>query len=76
MNPDKIEDITGWGYQADLSKLELMAAELEQLNFQCDFLPTPMIGEVLGRVKGLVDEYNIEFAQRIGDLFPCVDSLK
>ena len=71
LNPDKIEDVTDWGYQADLSKLELMAAELEQLNFQCDFLPTPVIGGVLGRVKGLVDEYNIEFAQRIATSFPA-----
>ena len=70
LNPDKIGDVTDWGYQADLSKLELMAAELEQLNFQCDFLPTPMIGEVLGRVKGLIDEYNVEFAQRIATAFP------
>ena len=68
--PDKIEGVTDWGYQADLSKLELMAAELEQLNFQCDFLPTSVIGQVLGRVKGLVDEYNIEFAQRIATSFP------
>ncbi|RKU11728.1 hypothetical protein C6502_07595 [Candidatus Poribacteria bacterium] len=70
LNPDKIEDVTDWGYQTDLSKLELMAAELEQLNFQCDFLPAPVIGEVLGRVKGLIDEYNIEFAQRIATSFP------
>ena len=69
LNPDKI-GVTDWGYQADLSKLELMAAELEQLNFQCDFLPTSVIGEVLGRVKGLIDEYNIEFAQRIVTSFP------
>ena len=71
LNPDKIENVTGEGYQTNLSKLELMAAELEQLNFQCDFLPTPVIGEVLGRVKGLIDEYNIEFAQRIRDSFPA-----
>ena len=70
LNPDKIEDVTDWGYQADLAKLELMAAELEQLNFQCDFLPAPVIGEVLGRVKGLIDEYNVEFAQRIATSFP------
>ena len=70
LNPDKIGDVTGWGYPADLSKLELMAAELEQFNFQCDFLPAPVIGEVLGRVKGLIDQYNTEFAQRIGDSFP------
>ena len=70
LNPDKIGDVTGWEYPADLSKLELMAAELEQLNFQCDFLATPVIGEVLGRVKGLIDEYNTEFAQRIGGSFP------
>ena len=70
LNSDKIGDITGGGYQANLSKLELMAAELEQLNFQCDFLPAPVIGEVLGRVKGLIDEYNIEFAQRIATSFP------
>ena len=48
-----------------------MAAELEQLNFQCDFLPPPVIGEVLGRVKGLIDEYNIEFAQQIATSFPA-----
>ena len=71
LNPDKIRAVTGWGYPADLSKLELMAAELEQLNFQCDFLPTPVIGKVLGRVKGLVDEYNTEFARRIRDSFPA-----
>ena len=70
LNPDKIGAVTGWGDLADLSKLELMAAELEQLNFQCDFLPIPVIGEVLGRVKGLIDEYNTEFAQRIGGYFP------
>ena len=70
LNPDKIGAVMGWEYQADLSKLELMAAELEQLNFQCDFLPTSVIGGVLGRVKGLIDEYNIEFAQRIATSFP------
>ena len=70
LDSDKIGGVTGWGYLADLAKLELMAAELEQLNFQCDFLPAPVIGKVLGRVKGLVDEYNIEFAQRIGGSFP------
>ena len=43
---------------------------MEQLNLQCDFLPTPVVGEVLGRVKGLIDEYNIEFAQRIATSFP------
>ena len=71
LNPDEIGDITGWGYQADLSRLELMATELEQFNFQCDFLPTPVIGKVLGRVKGLVDEYNTEFAQRVATSFPA-----
>ena len=71
LSPDKIGDVTGWGYQADFSKLELMAAELEQLNFQCDFLPALVIGEVLGRVKGLIDEYNTEFARRIRDSFPA-----
>ena len=71
LNPDKIGDITDWGYQADLSRLELMAAELEQLNFQCNFLPATVIGEVLGRVKGLVDEYSIEFAQQIATSFPA-----
>lgn len=70
LDSNKIGDITDWGYQTDLSRLELMAAELEQLNFQCDFLPAPMIGEVLGRVKGLIDEYNIEFAQQIATSFP------
>ena len=71
LDSDKIGAVTSWGYPADLAKLELMAAELEQLNFQCDFLPTPMIGEVLGRVKGLIDEYNIAFAQQIGGAFPA-----
>lgn len=71
LDSDKIGGVTGWGYPTDLAKLELMAAELEQLNFQCDFLPTPVIGEVLGRVKGLIDEYNIEFAQQIGGSFPA-----
>ena len=70
LDSNKIGDITDWGYQADLSRLELMAAELEQLNFQCDFLPPPVISEILGRVKGLIDEYNIEFAQRIATAFP------
>ena len=58
-------------YPAYLSKLGLMAAELEQLNFQCDFLPNPVIGEALGRVKGLIDEYNTEFSQRIATAFPA-----
>ncbi len=71
LNPDKIGDVTGWGYQVYLSKLELMAAELEQLNFQCDFLPVTVIDEVLGRVKRLIDEYNIEFARWIGSSFPA-----
>ena len=71
LNPDKIGDVADWGDQADLSKVELMAAELEQLNFQCDFLPPPVIGEILGRVKGLIDEYNIEFAQQIVTSFPA-----
>ncbi len=71
LNPDEIGDVADWGDQADLSKVELMAAELEQLNFQCDFLPSPVIGEVLGRVKGLIDEYNIEFAQQIATSFPA-----
>ena len=71
LNPDKVGDAAGWGYPAYLSKLELMAAELEQLNFQCDFLPAPVIGEVLGRVKESIDEYNTEFAQQIGTFFPA-----
>ena len=75
LNPDKIGAVMGWEYPADLSKLELMAAELEQLNFQCDFLPATVIGEVLGRVKGLVDKYNIEFAQQIGGHFPAWTAL-
>ncbi len=71
LNSNKIREMTDWGYPAYLSKLELMAAELEQLNFQCDFLPNPVIGEVLGRVKGLVDEYNIAFAQQVATSFPA-----
>ncbi|MYE90480.1 hypothetical protein F4X33_15960 [Candidatus Poribacteria bacterium] len=71
LNPDTIDEVTDWGDQAHLSKLELMAAELEQLNFQCDFLPTPVIGEVLGRVKELIDAYNINFAQQIATSFPA-----
>ena len=74
LNPNEIgemEDRKENVYPAHLSKLELMAAELEQLNFQCDFLPTPVIGEVLGRVKGLIDEYNIKFAQQIATSFPA-----
>ena len=71
LDSDKIGGVTDWGDQADLSKVELMAAELEQLNFQCDFLPPPVIGEVLERVKGLIDEYNIEFAQQIATSFPA-----
>ena len=70
LNPDGIGEIEDWGYPVYLSKLELMATELEQLNFQCDFLPTPVIGEVLGRVKELIDEYNIKFAQWIATSFP------
>ena len=71
LNPIEIGEIEEWEYSVYLSKLELMAAELEQLNFQCDFLPTPVIGEVLGRVKGLVDEYNMAFAQRVATSFPA-----
>ena len=71
LNTYKIGEMTDWGYPVYLSKLELMAAELEQLNFECDFLPNPVIGEVLGRVKGLVDEYNIAFAQQVGTSFPA-----
>ena len=71
LNTYKIGEMTDWGYPAYLSKLELMAAELGQLNFQCDFLPNPVIGGVLGRVKGLVDEYNIAFAQQIATSFPA-----
>ena len=70
LNPKEIEEIEDWGYSQYLSKLELMAAELEQLNFQCDFLPNPVISEVLGRVEGLIDGCNTDFAQRIGDSFP------
>ncbi len=73
LNPDEIRDVEDWGenvYPAHLSKLELMAAELEQLNLQCDFLPNPVIDQILGRVKGLIDEYNIKFAQRIATAFP------
>ena len=70
LDPDEIGEVEDWGYPAYLSKLELMAAELEQLNFQCDFLPNPVIGEVLGRVKGLVDEYNMIFAQQVATSFP------
>ncbi len=69
--PDKTGDVTDWGYPAHLSKLELMAAELEQLNFQCDFLPNPVIDELLGRVKGLINEYNTKFAQQIATTFPA-----
>ena len=71
LNPTEIGEIEEWEYSVYLSKLELMAAELEQLNFQCDFLPNPVIGEVLGRVKGLVDEYNMIFAQRVATSFPA-----
>ena len=71
LDPEEIEAIEDWGYPPYLSKLELMAAELEQLNFQCDFLPNPVIGKVLGRVEGLIDGYNSKFAQRIGDSFPA-----
>ena len=71
LNPEEVGAVADWGYAQRLSKLELMAAELEQLNFQCDFLPNPMIGEVLGRVEGLINEYNTEFAQRIGDSLPA-----
>ncbi len=70
LNPEEVGAVADWGYAQRLSKLELMAAELEQLNFQCDFLPNPVIGEVLGRVEGLIDEYNTDFAQRIGASFP------
>ena len=74
LGPDEIEEVEDWGknvYPAHLSKLELMAAKLEQLNFQCNFLPNPVIGEILGRVKGLIDEYNIKFAQQIATSFPA-----
>ena len=70
LNLDEIGEVEDWGSSAYLSKLELMAAELKQLNFQCDFLPNPMIDKVLGRVKGLIDEYNMKFAQRIATAFP------
>ena len=76
LNPDEIGEMADWEYPAYLSKMELMAAELEQLNFQCDFLPNPMIDKVLGRVKGLINEYNTKFAQRIGVSFPALDNLK
>ncbi len=75
LDPDEIGEAGAWGYPAYLSKLELMAAELEQLNFQCDFLPKPMIGEVLGRVKGLIDEYNTEFTQWIATSLPAWTTL-
>ncbi|HIC43450.1 MAG TPA: hypothetical protein EYO73_03900, partial [Sulfurimonas sp.] len=68
------QDVEGWrkkGYPAYLSKLEFMADGLEQLNFQCDFLPNPVIVQVLGRVEGLINEYNTEFAQRIAASFPA-----
>ena len=71
LNPKEIKEIEDWGYSQYLSKLELMAAELEQLNFQCDFLPNPVISEVLRRVEGLIDGYNTDFSQRIGDSFPA-----
>ena len=71
LNPEEVGAVADWGYAQRLSKLELMAAELEQLNFQCDLLPNPVIGEVLGRVEGLINEYNTEFAQRIGDSLPA-----
>ena len=68
------QDVEGWrkkGYPAYLSKLEFMADGLEQLNFQCDFLPNPVIVQVLGRAEGLIDEYNMEFSQRIAASFPA-----
>ena len=74
LGPDEIGKVEDWGknvYPAHLSKLELMAAKLEQLNCQCNFLPNLVIGEVLGRVKGLIDEYNINFAQQIATSFPA-----
>ena len=70
LNPDEIGEMADWEYPAYLSKMELMAAELKQLNFQCDFLSNPMIDKVLGRVTGLIDEYNTKFAQRIATAFP------
>ncbi len=71
LKPEEVGEVADWGYAQRLSKLELMAAELDQLNFQCDFLPNPVIGEALGRVEGLIDKYNTDFAQRIGDSFPA-----
>ena len=71
LHPEKIGGIEDWGYPPYLSRLKLMAAELEQLNFQCDFLPNPVISEVLGRVEGLIDAYNTKFAQQIGGAFPA-----
>lgn len=70
LDSSEIEEIEDWGYPGHLSKLELMAAELEQLNFQCDFLPDPVIGVVLGRIRGLIDEYNLAFARQIENFFP------
>ncbi len=71
LDPEEIGEIEDWGYPLYLSKLELKAAELEQLNFQCDFLPNPVISEVLRRVEGLMDGYNTKFAQQIGGSFPA-----
>ena len=70
LDSSEIEAVEDWGYPAHLSKLELMAAELEQLNFQCDFLSSPVIGVVLGRIKGLIDEYNMAFTRQIETSFP------
>ncbi len=58
-------------YPAYLSKLDFMADKLEQLNFQCELLPNPVIGQVLDRVKRLMDGYNMEFAQRIAASYPA-----
>ena len=70
LNLGEVREVEDWGYPGHLSKLELMASELEQLNFQCDFLPDSVICEVLGRVKGLIDESNTEFARQIEASFP------
>ena len=59
-----------FAYTAYLSKLDLMADGLEQLNFQCDLLPSAAIAQILDRADKLTYQHNGEFSQWIASVYP------
>ncbi len=63
-------------YPVYLSKLNLQADGLEQLNFQCNLLSATVLAQVLDRVNRLMDGYNREFAQWVATSYVAWTSRK